>query len=400
MSDSLPERNGVGAYYADLIAQLDDHGVVSTFLCPGGDLPPGLRFPLPGDSTQQVYLPPVRAFGRAIRAARPDVIVVATPGPYGMLGVRWARKLGIRLIVGFHTDYAGVTDLYRNSILRVLSRSYFRHADRMLFRRADHVLANSAKMVDQARRMGARHVSRIGTLLPKTVLETPVRASSGRFERVLFAGRLAPEKRLETVLEAAEKLPDLGFVIAGDGPLKDLVEGAAARLQNLEYTGWLSRAGLLHQMDQADALVLPSRFESFGNVALEAMGRQRIVAVTRTCGIVNWPALAKRLVVFDLDQPLHEVLSMVRDWSAADRRLWAEGTRLAARDLNRRSLDQWLRILNPGSGQRAEPEDIASTDGVARCNADGKLDGGAHCSDGFEDRPGTGRPDETAPGGR
>ena len=173
VSDSMPERNGVGAYYADLIDQLDGQGFAPVFVCPGGAASGGFKFPLPGDATQQVFVPSPREFRRIIKRLQPQVIVVATPGPYGMLGVRWARKLGVRLVVGFHTDYAGVTDLYQRSMLRVFSRGYFRVVDRLMFRYADHVLANSAQMIEQAESMGARKVSRIGTLLPRSVLETP-----------------------------------------------------------------------------------------------------------------------------------------------------------------------------------------------------------------------------------
>jgi len=345
VSDSMPERNGVGAYYADLIAQLDPREFDSRFLCPGGDIRGGLHFPLPGDATQQVYLPSPRSFVRTMKDLRPDVVVSATPGPFGMLGARWARKLGARLIFGFHTDYAGVTDLYQRSVLKVLSRGYFRVVDRMLFKRADHVLANSAAMIAQAERMGARRVSRIGTLLPRSVLDTPVRPPGGAFRQVLFAGRLAPEKRLHTVIEAAEAHPDIRFVIAGEGPQKDEVEAAADRLDNLEYLGWLNREGLCEQMDAADALVLPSEMESFGNVALEAMGRGRIAVVTDSCGIVNWPELAEHLVVFKREQALAGVISELAAWPESRRAELARSAERAAKTLNRRSLDQWRELL-------------------------------------------------------
>lgn len=347
VSDSMPERNGVGAYYADLIAQLDGQGFAPTFLCPGGAASGGFHFPLPGDATQHVFVPSPREFRRMMKELRPQVVVVATPGPYGMLGVRWARKLGVRLIVGFHTDYAGVTDLYQRSLLRVFSRGYFRVVDRLMFRYADHVLANSEQMIRQAEALGARKVSRIGTLLPKPVLETALVPPRPKLDQVLFAGRLAMEKRLHTVIEAAEKLPGIRFVIAGDGPLKKDVENAAARLSNLDYLGWLSRPQLLAQMDAADALVLPSELESFGNVALEAMGRGRIAVVTDTCGIVNWPELAEYMAIFGLDTPLWQVLENVGDWTDARRIALAEGACRAARELNRTSLDQWRRLLKP-----------------------------------------------------
>ncbi len=345
VSDSMPERNGVGAYYADLIAQLDPEAFDARFLCPGGEIRGGLHFPLPGDATQQIFLPSLREFARAMKRLEPETVVVATPGPFGMLGARWARKLGARLIFGFHTDYAGVTDLYQRSLLKVFSRGYFRIVDRMLFKRADHVLANSASMIAHAERSGAKRVSRIGTLLPKSVLDSPVREPDGALRQVLFAGRLAPEKRLHTVVEAAETLPDLRFVIAGEGPLKGEIEAAAGRLENLEYVGWLSREGLCAQMDAADALVLPSEMESFGNVALEAMGRARIAAVTETCGIVNWPDLAEHIVVFALDRSLSAVLAELGRWPPERRVALAQSACRAARALNRSSLDQWRGIL-------------------------------------------------------
>jgi len=349
VSDSMPERNGVGAYYADLIAQLDGNGFAPTFVCPGGAASGGFHFPLPGDSTQQVFVPSPREFKRIMKRLEPQVVVVATPGPYGMLGVRWARKLGVRLIVGFHTDYAGVTDLYQRSVLRVFSRGYFRIVDRLMFRYADYVLANSAQMIEQAESMGARKVSRIGTLLPRSVLETSQVPPRATFRQILFAGRLAMEKRLHEVLEAAERLPALRFVIAGDGPLRAQVEAAAGRLENLDYLGWLTRPALLQQMDASDALVLPSELESFGNVALEAMGRGRIAVVTDTCGIVNWPSLAGHLVVFALETPLWQVLDDIAQWPDQRRIALSEGASRAARDLNRDSLSQWRQLLEPES---------------------------------------------------
>lgn len=356
VSDSMPERNGVGAYYADLIDQLDGKGFAPAFLCPGGAVSGRFHFPLPGDATQQIFVPSLREFRRIMKRLKPQVIVVATPGPFGMLGVRWARKLGVRLLVGFHTDYAGVTDLYQRSVLRVFSRGYFRTVDRLMFRYADHVLANSAQMIERAEAMGARKVSRIGTLLPRSVLETPRVPPRTTLRQVLFAGRLAMEKRLHTVLEAAERLPDIRFVIAGDGPLKAQVETAAAGLENLEYVGWLTRPALLQQMDAADALVLPSELESFGNVALEAMGRGRIAAVTDTCGIVNWPGLVEHLVVFELETPLWQVLEDVGEWPDQRRIELSEGASRAARKLNRDSLLQWRQLLAPDRNSCHDPQ--------------------------------------------
>jgi glycosyltransferase involved in cell wall biosynthesis len=345
VSDSEPERNGVGAYYADLIDQLGPTDVATAFVCPGHSGQRGLSFPLPGDATQKIYLPSPRRLWRALREFQPTVVVVATPGPYGLLAAKWTHDQDLPLLAGFHTHYAGVTDLYGKSIFKYLSRGWFRFADRTLFRYADVALGNSAEMTELALRLGAKRSRRIGTLVPRAVLETPAPPLPTHFGRVLYAGRLAAEKRLHTVIDAARQRPDIEFVIAGDGPLRSEVDQAVAALANLRATGWLSRPQLLEQMDAADALVLPSEVESFGTVALEAMARGRQAVVTSTCGIVNWPTLAEHLVVFDLDDPLAEVLGALAAEAAEVRHARAAAGRQAARELNRSSLDDWLALL-------------------------------------------------------
>ena len=54
VSDSLPERNGVGAYYCDLLGLLEGEGCEAAMLCPSEKRPTLLRFPLPGDPTQRI----------------------------------------------------------------------------------------------------------------------------------------------------------------------------------------------------------------------------------------------------------------------------------------------------------------------------------------------------------
>ena len=60
VSDSTPERNGVGSYYADLVAQLGGRVSRAALICPKGEETGWHRYlapPLPGDSTQKIWLP-------------------------------------------------------------------------------------------------------------------------------------------------------------------------------------------------------------------------------------------------------------------------------------------------------------------------------------------------------
>jgi glycosyltransferase involved in cell wall biosynthesis len=353
VSDSLPERNGVGAYYSDLMHLLEDEGCEVTILCPSETTPTVLRFPLPGDSTQRVWLPSLFRFWRVMNKVRPQIIIAATPGPFGLLGAWWSRRLKARFIVGFHTHFSSVTDLYKNRFLRACSRFYFNIADKILFRYGDLVLANSEAMVELAERLGAQKVSIMGTLLPRDSLQEPEYPLQGDLKRVVFAGRLAPEKRIQTVIDAARELPDIQFTIAGDGPLKKDVEQQATILPNLEYVGWVTRRELLAQMDRADMLVLNSVVESFGTVALEAMARGRLALVSNTCGIVEWPDLVDNLYQIGDDEPLSAAIRRIANLPAESRAATGSAARDAALRLNRGSLLHWLDVLRINEGESA-----------------------------------------------
>ncbi len=344
ISDALPERNGVGAYYKDLLDQLNGLGLEATFLCPNPDRWQLLKFPLPGDATQTVFLPSLFRFHRVMKATRPRAIVVGTPGPFGLLGTFWAQYLNARLIVGFHTHFSSVTDLYSNRWLRGFSRFYFSIADNLQFRYGDQILANSDQMVELAKSLGARNVEVMGTLLPPSALEEPVPVRD-EVRHVLFAGRLAPEKRVQLVVDAARELPEVQFTIAGDGPLKDDIFHQAQTLPNLRTLGWVGRREILEAMDDADILVLPSTVESFGTVALEAMSRQRLPLVSKNCGIVDWPNLVDHIFTLGDDESVADAITRIRAIDSGTRKAMASAARQAALALNHNSILHWANML-------------------------------------------------------
>ncbi|WP_310732526.1 glycosyltransferase [Paenibacillus sp. 1011MAR3C5] len=92
-----------------------------------------------------------------------------------------------------------------------------------------------------------------------------------------YAGRLAPEKAIETAIDAfalfqRRAAPDAVFVIAGDGPsaavLRDRCVSAGV---NVLFIGFAGEKELQRWYASADVLLFPSPTETFGNVVLEAM---------------------------------------------------------------------------------------------------------------------------------
>lgn len=355
LSDSPPERNGVGSYYADLVQQLRGRVGGAELICPTAEARRWHRYvtpPLPGDSTQRIWLPRPFKICAQLKSLRPDVIVVPTPGPYGLFGLIAARWLSVPLIVGFHTHYEALAGIYWRDTFGRLCRWYLSGCNRLLFRHSALVLANSAEMQRQARLLGAERVELMGTSVPAEFLSRPVIPASGRLQQVLFVGRLAEEKNVPTILELARQRPEVRFSIVGDGPLREAVRNAAAALDNLTYLGWLPRDELIAVIDRHDLLLLPSHVEAFGTVALEAMARGRPALVSPACGIADWPALARGLYVMGADESLAQAFDRVMRCDEVLRRATAQHALQAARGLHAWNALSWLDWLDDPGGVR------------------------------------------------
>lgn len=318
ISDAAPHRNGVGAYYADLIDDIapyvDQAEIVSPEII-GDKWSGGWMLPLPGDKTQKFCLPNAFELQKKIQAYKPTVVVIPTPGLFGLVGAALAKRMAIPVIVGFHTWFEKLASLYWNRVQGGLTKTYFEWVNKALFKMSDRVLANSQEMVEIASRIQAPYVGLMGTPISQQLLRAPLAAVPKNVSSVLFVGRLAAEKNIETILNAAGELPHIQFTIAGDGPERESLLSKARGLANVRMPGWVPREKLTHLIDQHDALVLPSKVESFGTVAMEAMARQRIVIVSKACGITEWQDLCEGMLVIEPNQTLCSVIQQAETLS-------------------------------------------------------------------------------------
>jgi glycosyltransferase involved in cell wall biosynthesis len=110
---------------------------------------------------------------------------------------------------------------------------------------------------------------------------------------VLFVGRLAVNKGLHVLVQAMPEVlkecPRVRFVLAGeDMGVAEGLRALAAKLdvrENLHMLGHLSRELLLSAYAGCELFVLPSQFEAFGIVLLEAMAAGKACIGTRVGGI-------------------------------------------------------------------------------------------------------------------
>ncbi len=108
---------------------------------------------------------------------------------------------------------------------------------------------------------------------------------------VLYVGRLVYEKGIHILINAVPKVlakVDAKFVIVGSGYMQEQLSNIVKSMgleHKVLFTGFVDEENLLKLQKAADVSVVPSLFEPFGIVALEAMAAKSPVVVSDTGGL-------------------------------------------------------------------------------------------------------------------
>ncbi len=116
--------------------------------------------------------------------------------------------------------------------------------------------------------------------LARASLDTPLSAPV-----FLALSRLHPKKGLDTFLLAAQAVPEAYIWLAGEGPLRGELEALTKKLgleSRVRFLGWRTDRGAL--LRAADVCVLPSRYEPFGTVILEAWAAKTPLIAAASAG--------------------------------------------------------------------------------------------------------------------
>ena len=154
----------------------------------------------------------------------------------------------------------------------------------------DMFVANSRSVAEWLRASGIGHVE----IIPNCVAPRGPRPPLADPPSIAFAGRLAYEKGVDTLLKAfkvvVEQRPDAKLLIAGEGP-----EGAKLRKmaeqfgEKVEFLGHQTRETIECRFNAAWVQVVPSRgTEAFGNAAAEAMMRGTAVVTSAIGGFPEY----------------------------------------------------------------------------------------------------------------
>ncbi|HSJ18252.1 MAG TPA: glycosyltransferase family 4 protein [Solirubrobacterales bacterium] len=211
-----------------------------------------------------------------------------------------ARRFGAPLVTTIHaTEYGR-----HQGWVEVHPQSYIHGVERWITNRSDRVIACSYYMREQVADIFGVEEERVG-VIPNGIDPGELRPHDGpALERlradfaepheslVLLVGRLVYEKGFQIALEAMptliERLPDTRFLVAGSGTHEQELRSQAAELglgDHGTFLGWIGD-DVLHSLYRiADVCVVPSIYEPFGLVALEAMASGCPCIVADTGGL-------------------------------------------------------------------------------------------------------------------
>lgn len=258
---------------------------------------PVVRFPVARRLFPHLTLPLMVGLVRRLTDDAPDVIQ-AHSHRYGHVleSAAVARKTGIPLVVTTHYHPADVQEPWRNKMLLRLQDHLF---GLTAYRAASALVYQSERERAQLAEFAPR--DRLWYIPDGIWLDDWSHPASDRAPEglppsyLLFAGRLARNKGLPVLLDAyagipkAERLP---LVLVGrDWGLKPSLEAQAQRLgiaDELRWIGYVENPGAYRAIFRgASVFVLPSEYEAFGIVLLEAMAADVPIVSSAVGGMVE-----------------------------------------------------------------------------------------------------------------
>lgn len=279
----------------------------------------------------------------------PDLVHAATEGPLGVIGRRYATDRGLPLVTSFHTDFPQYARDYGLGALAPLVWRWLLH----FHRPARMIQTPGIAVRDELVRRGLRNTVVWGRGVDTRHFRPDRRHAGWRRWMagaddtviVLHVGRLAPEKNLRVLVDAWNRAhrclgPRATFVIAGEGPEAHYV---ATRAPFARQLGFLDRDTLADLYASADLCVLPSRTETCGLVALEAMASGLPVIAADAGGLAESVRHEENGLLVRADDARgfsHAIVTLALD--AARRRTLGIGARQTAESRDLRTEDEEL----------------------------------------------------------
>ncbi|MGJ8679019.1 glycosyltransferase [Paraglaciecola sp.] len=289
LTDTLRDKNGVSTSLSGKLKEIQRADLPVDFLiCDSQAMPaphlhvvrPVCEFELKKYGEQKIRIPDLMEVARIFYEGGYDRIVCSTEGPMAVVSLFIQQMFNVPSYFFMHTDWIDfikhTTDLNQHERDRVRRwmRALYNRYDGIFVLNSEHkewLIGHEMELKPerifltahhtQARDLGVHRIPK-ASIISGATEETPV---------LFIACRLSKEKGImdlpDIVQQAKLQIPDLKIVVAGSGPAAEELQKA---LPEAVFLGWQSKQQLAELYLSLDLFVFPSRFDTFGNVVLEA----------------------------------------------------------------------------------------------------------------------------------
>jgi Glycosyltransferase len=233
----------------------------------------------------------------------PDLIHITTELGIGLLGLRYARKHHIPVVMSYHTNFDQYLKFYKIESFEPLLTKYM-----LWFHSFAKVnLCPSKQTLLELQEKGFQNLDIWSRGVDTNSFSPTFRNEETRRELCadpskklfLYTGRISAEKGLDVLLESIKAVnkqyTNTHFVFTGDGPFLETIKSSG--IENITLTGMQHGEALSRIYASCDAFVFPSGTETFGNVVLEAMASGLPVVCVNSGGVLDFAENGKNALI-------------------------------------------------------------------------------------------------------
>lgn len=343
MTDTFGDHNGVSTVLQATLLEVRRRNLPIDLLICSSSIPqeehlivvkPVTEFTFPFYRQQPFRIPNYYSIYRIFKKGGYNRIICSTEGPMGLAAI-WLKKVfSVEIFFYLHTDWLTFaketvaleqTGLNR---LQKLLRIYYKKFGNVFVLNSDQMqwLTGKTMGLDPSRVFLTAHWADELFSNARYHQGDGPHVDSAKYDTlkpvILYAGRISKEKGVLELPAIFRKiravLPEVQMVIAGTGPAEMELKEA---MPEATYLGWVARELLPSLYCSADLLLLPSRFDTFSCVVLEALscglpvvayntkGPKEILESGKTGFLVeSGDEMAGRVVGYFLDPGLWQVM--------------------------------------------------------------------------------------------
>jgi glycosyltransferase involved in cell wall biosynthesis len=336
LTDTLRDKNGVSNSLSGKLKEIQRADLPVDFLICHPEAEPEQHlhvvrpittFDIPKYGEQEIRIPDLMQIARIFYEGGYDRIICSTEGPMAVVSLFLKEMFNVPCYFFMHTDWIDfikcTTKLsqYERDRIRRMLRALYNRYDGIFVLNSEHKawLTGHEMMLNNKKVFLTAHHTRPVDLTITPVTKSDLFVGATPDTPVLFiACRISREKGLfdlpEIITTAQKNIPDLKIVIAGSGPASEQLQN---QLPNALFLGWQSKEQLAALYLGLDLFVFPSRFDTFGNVILEAFSHGMPVIAYNCKGPKDIVEHRKNgLLVENIEQMSSEIINYFNNKSA------------------------------------------------------------------------------------